>query len=116
MRVGKIAFARAEPGEIEPQHGDAARGKRLGNALRGQAVLAAGEAMREQRIRDRLLGRAFQSRGEKLARRIGEIEAFGDHESPPAEVSPAVYHVAISAPETNRDSIWPSLRRSLQNM
>jgi hypothetical protein len=39
MRIGEIAFARAEPGEIEAQHRDAARGERLGNAPGCEAAL-----------------------------------------------------------------------------
>jgi hypothetical protein len=81
MRVGEIAFAGAEPGEIEAEHGDAARRERLGNTPSCQAVLAAGEAMRKQRIGDRLLGRTFEPGGEQLAGGIGKIEAFGSHGS-----------------------------------
>ena len=51
-RVGELALARAEPGEIEAQHRDAARRQAFGDALCRQHVLAAGEAMREQRERD----------------------------------------------------------------
>ena len=49
-RIGKIALAGAKPGEIEPQHRDAARRQRGRDAFRRQHVLAAGEAMRKQRI------------------------------------------------------------------
>ena len=45
MRVGEFAFAAAQPGEIEAQHGDAGGGEPLGDALGRQDVLAAGEAM-----------------------------------------------------------------------
>ena len=78
-RVGELAFARAEPGEIEAQHRDAARRQPFGDALRRQHVLAAGEAVREQRERDRLSGRAVEQRGQLFAARIGKIEAFGRH-------------------------------------
>ena len=47
--VGELAFAGAEPGEIEAQHGDAAQFQALRNQPRRLDVLAAGEAMREQR-------------------------------------------------------------------
>ena len=49
-RVGEIALAGAEPGEIEPQHRDALGRERRRDALGRQHVLAAGEAMREQRV------------------------------------------------------------------
>ena len=47
MRVGEFAFAAAEPGEIEAQHGDAVDRQPLGDALGGKVVLAAGETVRE---------------------------------------------------------------------
>ena len=36
MRVGEFAFAGAEPGEIEAQHGDAVHRQPLGDALGGE--------------------------------------------------------------------------------
>ena len=64
-RVGKIALAGAEAGEVEPQHRDALGRQRHRDALGRQHVLAAGEAMREQRI-----GRA--------TRAIGRIQRGGE--------------------------------------
>ena len=78
-RVGEIAFAGAEPREIEPQHRDALCGQRHRDALGRQHVLAAGEAMREQRIGERLaLGQV--ERGRKLVAAFAvELETFGRH-------------------------------------
>ena len=64
LRVGELALARAEPGEIEAQHRDAARRQPFGDALGRQHVLAAGEAVREQRV-TRPAGRP----GDRAARR-----------------------------------------------
>ena len=78
-RVGEFAFAVAEPGEVEPQHRDAARRQRGRDALRRQHVLAAGEAMRKQRIGvDRAIG-LVQRRGKLMAAFAGELKAFGRH-------------------------------------
>ena len=82
-RVGELALARAEAGEIETQHRDAARGQPLGDALCGEHVLAAGKAVREQRVGDRLPRRQVEQRREFLAARIGKFEAFGRHITPP---------------------------------
>ncbi len=79
MRIGEFAFAGAEPGEIEAQHGDAAHRQPLGNALGGEVILAAGEAMREQRKGCRLAERQIERSGELLAFGIGKIEAFAAH-------------------------------------
>ena len=57
-RIGELAFARAEPGEIEAQHRDAERGQPLRDALGRMDVLAAGEAVGKQRI-----GAAFRRPG-----------------------------------------------------
>ncbi len=78
-RVGELALARAEPGEIETQHRDAARRQCLRDALCRQIVLAAGEAVREQRERDRLTRGLVEQRGKLFAARIGKVEAFGRH-------------------------------------
>ncbi len=50
IRVREVAFALAEAGEIEAQHGDARIGQRPRDVRRGFEVLGAGETMREQRI------------------------------------------------------------------
>ena len=80
MRVGEFAFAAAEAGEIEAQHGDAVDRQPLGDALGGEIVLAAGEAMREQREGRRLAERQVERRGELLALGVGEGEAFAAHD------------------------------------
>ena len=77
--VGEFAFARAEPGEVEAQHGDVERGQPFGDALGGVHVLAAGEAMSEQRVGARLSRRTIEQRGELLACGVGKIEAFSRH-------------------------------------
>ena len=78
-RVGELAFARAEPGEVEAQHGDAERGEPFGHALGGTDVLAAGKAVRKQRVGARLAGRTIEQRGKFLALGVGKIEALGRH-------------------------------------
>jgi hypothetical protein len=78
-RVGKLAFARAEPGEVEAQHGDAERGEPFGHALGGVDVLAAGKAVRKQRVGARLAGGTIEQRGKVLPLGIGKIEALGRH-------------------------------------
>ncbi len=80
MRVGEFAFAAAEPGEIEAQHGDAVDRQPLGDALGGEVVLAAGEAMREQRVGRRLAERQIERGGELLALGVGKIESRAAHE------------------------------------
>jgi hypothetical protein len=77
--VGELAFAGAEPGEIEPQHADAERGQSFGDALGGLVVLAAGKAMGEQCISARLAHRVVDERGKPVSLGIGEIEAFTRH-------------------------------------
>jgi len=52
-RVGKIAPAGAEPGEVEAQHANAFFRQLTRDAAGRQPVLAAGEAMREQCVGDR---------------------------------------------------------------
>ena len=79
IRIGELAFARAEAGEVEAQHRDAALGERLGDALRREIVLAAGEAVGEQRKRGGLARGAFQQRRQGLSGRIGEVETLGPH-------------------------------------
>ena len=78
-RVGEIAFAGAEPGEVEPQHRDALGRQRHRDALGRQHVLAAGEAMREQRIGQRLALGQIQRGGELMAADAGELETFSRH-------------------------------------
>ncbi len=77
--VGKLALARAEPGEVEAQHGDAERGQALGDALGGVDVLAAGKAVGEQRVGARLPSRADRAARRDFALRHWEIEAFSRH-------------------------------------
>jgi hypothetical protein len=93
-RVGKLAFARAEPGEVEAQHGDAERGERFGHALGGVDVLAAGEAVRKQRVGARLAGGAIEQRGKCLPLGIGKIEALGRHALLPVDGAPSTAGIA----------------------
>ena len=78
-RVGEIAFAGAEPGEVEPQHRDALGRQRGRDALGRQHVLAAGEAMRKQRVGADRPVRRVQRGGELMALRARELKAFGRH-------------------------------------
>ena len=86
-RIGEIAFAGAEAGEVEPQHRDALGRQRHRDALGRQHVLAAGEAMREQRIGDRLAVRQIERGGKLMAAFARELETFGRH----GAVSPLFY-------------------------
>jgi hypothetical protein len=72
MAVGELAFALAEPGEIEPQGGDALRRERGADAPRAMARLGAGEAMREQSDGADPPRRQFERSRERHARRILE--------------------------------------------
>src|SRR5206468_3234433 len=86
-RIGKIAFAGAEPGEVEAQHRNAPCGECRSDALGRQHVLAAGEAMREQRIgRDRAV-RQIQGGGELMAACARKLKTFSRHRFPPYEWS-----------------------------
>jgi hypothetical protein len=78
-RVGELALAAAEAGEVEAQRGDALRGQRRREAGRGVGVLAAGEAVREQRVRARRAVRQVEPRGEAVPAAAREVEAFGAH-------------------------------------
>ncbi len=62
-RIGEIAFAGAEPGEVEAQHRNALGGERDRDAFCRQRVLAAGEAVREQRVGRGLAIGQFQRGG-----------------------------------------------------
>ena len=77
--VGEFAVARAEPGEVEAQHGDVERREAFRDALGGVRVLAAGEAMSEQRVSPRLTRRTIEQGGELLTLGIGKIETFSRH-------------------------------------
>jgi hypothetical protein len=83
--VGKFTLARAKPGEVETQHGDAERGEPVGDALRGTDVLAAGKAVGKQRVGARLPGGAIEQRGKFLPLGVGKIEALSRHGSPPLD-------------------------------
>ena len=77
--VGELAFAGAEPGEIEAQHGDTVELEAFGDVARRPDALAAGKAMRKQRHRPHRSVRPVEQRGELLAMGVGEIELFGGH-------------------------------------
>src|SRR5262249_39266165 len=80
IRVGELALARAETGEVKAQHGNAARDQPVGDAFGRVNVLAAGEAVGEQREGTRRAGWAVQERGEALARCVREVETVRRHE------------------------------------
>jgi hypothetical protein len=80
-RVGEIAFARSEPGEIEAQHADAFVCKRGRDTPCRQHILAAGEAMREQRVGLGLAVGQVERGGELHAAFTLELETFGAHGS-----------------------------------
>ena len=77
--IGELAFAGAEPGEIEAQHGDAVQGQPLGDAPRRAIVLAAGEAMGEQRHGADRTVRPVEQRGELVALLVAKVEFFSGH-------------------------------------
>src|SRR5262249_56095878 len=77
--VGEFALARAEPGEVEAQHGDAERGQAVGDALGGPDVLAAGKAVRKQRVGARLLAGPLEQPGKLLSVRFAKIETLTPH-------------------------------------
>ena len=81
MRIGEFAFAAAQAGEIETQHGDAVHRQPLGDALGRQDILAAGETMRKQRKGGRFAERQIERRRKLFTFAIGEIEAFAAHGS-----------------------------------
>jgi hypothetical protein len=77
--VGEIAAAHAQAGEVEAQHRDAARGKRLADVGCGLAVLRAGEAVGEKRVGARLGRRQLEPGGQLVALGSGEADGFGRH-------------------------------------
>src|SRR5262249_23560738 len=79
VRIGEIALASAEPGEVEAQYRDAARRERLGDAFGREIVFPAGEAVCKERKGGRLANRPFEPRGELLALAVGKFEAFRGH-------------------------------------
>ena len=82
--IGKLAFAGAESGEIEPQHGNAVKLQAVGDLARSPVLLAASEAMREQSNRAGRTIRPVKQRGKLLTLGIGKIEFFSRHGAPPA--------------------------------
>ena len=78
-RIGEIALAGAEAGEVEPQHRDALGGERGRDAFCRQHILAAGEAMRKQRVGLHRSIRHIQRGGKLMAAFAGELEAFSRH-------------------------------------
>src|SRR5262249_60225247 len=105
----EFAFARAEPGEVEAQRGDAERGKPLGDALGGVDVLAAGEAMSEQRVGARLTGGTIEQRGKLLSLGVGKIEALCRHArllhvlQAEAQLPPGAKLLSVRAPRNPTD-------------
>ncbi|MGY4310007.1 hypothetical protein ACVIJ6_007250 [Bradyrhizobium sp. USDA 4369] len=79
-RIGEVAFAGAEAGEVEPEHRDAMRRQCHRDASRRMRVLAAGEAMREQRIGARHAVGEIERGGQSVAACAFELETFGRHD------------------------------------
>ena len=79
-RVGELAFARAEAGEIEAQHGDAARAVRP-SAMRVAASTSLPQVKQcaNSANATRRSGRAIEQGGKFFAARIREFEAFERH-------------------------------------
>ena len=109
--VGKLAFAGAEPGEIEPQHGDAVKLQAVGDVACGPVVLAAGEAMRKQRDRACRPIRPVEQRGKLLALGIGKIEFFGRHRTSFVRQGTPVSRIRCSAIMQNKEG--PPARAAL---
>jgi len=78
-RVGEIAFAGAQPREVEAENGDAVRRQRHRNAPRRVGILAAGEAMRKQRGGAWRAIRQVERRRQPVAAGAFELETFGGH-------------------------------------
>jgi hypothetical protein len=79
-RVGELAFAGAQAGEIEPQRRNAALLQPIGDVAGRPVVLIANKAVREQRDRANFAVRAVEKSGQRLALGIAEIKTFGGHE------------------------------------
>src|SRR5262249_60937161 len=69
VAVREFAFAAAEPGEVEAQHGDATRGQRPANARGGEPVLGARETVRKEGVCQRRVRWVVEARGEGAALR-----------------------------------------------
>src|SRR6516162_3274228 len=80
-RIGELALARADPGEIEAQDGDAAGGKRMRDAACSEVVLAAREAMGKQGVGARFLKRTIEHPGKAQPTRVREVKALKRHVS-----------------------------------
>ncbi len=77
--TAEVAFTAAQPGEVEPQTGNAFTRQRARHADRRAALLGAGEAMREQRRPAHQPGRHFQRAGQLVPRIGGDRDRFGRH-------------------------------------
>src|SRR4029078_5174385 len=78
-RVGKIAPAGAEPGEVEAQHANAFFRQLTRDAGGRQPVLAAGEAMREQCVGDRFAVWQIERRRQLVTVGSRKLKAFNRH-------------------------------------
>ena len=79
-RAPEFAIAPAQPGEVEPQAGDAFLRQRTRHADRRAALLGAGEAMREQRRPAHQPGGQFERTGQFVAGIGGDSDLFGRHD------------------------------------
>src|SRR5258708_11425993 len=74
--VGEVAFAPAQAGEVEAQHGDAALGERGADVSRRLGVLRAGEAVGEQGVGERRPVRRVEPRGKRGAGCAGKADGL----------------------------------------
>jgi hypothetical protein len=77
--IGEFAPGMAQPGKVEAQRGDAARGQRTGDAARGGDVLGTGEAMREKRRGAHRPLRPVEPGGQGRAAGSGEFDPLAAH-------------------------------------
>ncbi len=111
VRVGELALAVAESGEVEAQHGDATPRQSASDARRRGEVLRAREAMGEQRERARSPVGTVEPRRQPIAGAAGEIDPFAAaHATGPLEGSRVFSGRRSSARGASRAA--PRLRRA----
>src|SRR5207244_3179005 len=79
-----VAFARAQPGEVEPQDADPAVNETACDPSRSGNLLRARKAVGEQRVRDRLGPGKIEPSAQAVAARAAErelLDAFA-HDTP----------------------------------
>ncbi len=73
--IGEVALRRAEPGEVEAQHGHPCGREPASDAPGGEHVFRAGEAMREQREGPHRTARKLKPRCQLVAAAAGECRS-----------------------------------------